>query len=99
MVVSLTGCKRGKDCALNLCRRDSGYRAGCCFPSPQQRRADVESVAHAILAGKARAHEIAAVVVELAQEQGTAFGSFFLPTVGLGGEQFLHSVEGRAIDD
>jgi len=51
------------------------------------------------LLGKARAHEIAAVVVELAQEQGTASDRFFLPTVGLGGSNFWTRFECRALED
>src|ERR1700730_12460015 len=84
---------------LNCLSGDSRHRSGQCFPAPQERRADVKPVTKAILAGKARAHEVAAVVVELAQEQGAAFGSFCFPAARLGDEQFLDPVERCAVDD
>ncbi len=78
---------------------DTGYRSCCFFPSPQKCRADIEAIPHTILAGKTRAHEVTAVVVKLALEQGSAFGSFDLAALRVGFEELLNPVEGRAIND
>ena len=69
------------------------------LPPSQQRRADVEAIAHSVLAGKARAHAVALVVVKLALEQGAAIGSLYLPAAGFGCEKLLNAVKGRAIDN
>ena len=88
-----------ENCALNFCRRDTSHRSGLGLPSTQQRRANVEAIAHAVFAGKTRAHEVAAIVVELAHQQRTAFRSRRLPAIGLGREELLDPFESRAIDD
>src|SRR5260370_13329339 len=65
----------GKHRALDFCRGDTSDGSRCCLPSPQPRPADIEALTHAVVAGKAWAHEIAAVVVDLSQEQCPALGS------------------------
>src|SRR5882724_6618042 len=87
------------DQILDLCRSDATDRACCCFPPTQQRRADIESIAHAILARKARTHAVALVVIELAGQERAAFGSLYLPAIGFGFEELLNSLERRGIDD
>lgn len=91
--------KGDKDCAFNLRCRDASYRSGFGLPPPQQRRTDVEAISNVVLAGKTRAHAIAFIVVELAGEQSATFRSFCLPTIGIGGEELLNPLEGRAIDN
>jgi hypothetical protein len=52
-----------------------------------------------LLAGKARAHEVAFVVIEFATEEGAAVGPSGLTAQGVGFEKILDPVEGCAIDD
>jgi len=80
-LMQLNGSKNG---ALDLCRRGTANRSGRCLPPPQQCRTDIEAITHAALAGKARAHEVAPVVIELALEQRAAFEVFDFAAIGVG---------------
>ena len=95
-MVRFEGCE---NCALNLCCRNTSNGSSFGLQSPQQRRANVEAIAHAVLAGKARTHEVAAIVIKLAHQRGAAFGSFCFSAIGFSGEELLDPVEGLAIDD
>ena len=95
----LIGFKGSKNGALYLCGRDASDRPRRSFPPAQQRRTDVEAITHSVFCGEARAHAVATVVVELAQEEGAAFGSFCFPATRLGDEQLLDPVKSPMIDD
>src|ERR1700730_10714457 len=85
----------GKDRALNLGRRDTPDRPNVATHPPQRRRADVESIAHAVFGGKAWAHAIAVVIIELADQESLARVS-----VGrFGGQELLDLIESLSIDD
>ena len=90
--------KRDLHKTFDFWRRDPRDGAGR-MPSTTHCGADVEPIAHAVLAGKARPHAVALVVKELALEQGAAFGEFDLAFHGVGFEQFLNTVKCRAVND
>src|SRR5215208_2543823 len=91
--------KSSNDGTLDFCSRNTCYRSAFSLPSSQRRRADVESVADAVLGGKARAHEVALVIEQLALEQGAAFGALSFPAGGIRLQQRLHALEGLPVDD
>jgi hypothetical protein len=66
---SVSSLMRLKGGTLDVCRRDTADRSRRCLRPPQQCRTDIEAITHAALAGKARAHEVAPVVIELALKQ------------------------------
>ena len=90
--------ERGLDQTFDLRRRNSRDGAGL-VRSAAQRGADVEAIANAVLAGKARSHAVALVIKELALEHSAAFRKLDLAFHGIGFEQFLHAVEGWAVQD
>src|ERR1700687_4870044 len=96
---SLMRFKGGKNCALNLCRRDTSDRSGFGFSSSQQRRAYVETIAHAVFAGKARTHAVAAVVIEFAHKKRLARGTTGLSAGGFRCEKPLDLIEGLGFDN
>ena len=77
------GCNSGKDRVLDVFSSDTPDRSRCGFSSAQQCRTDIEPIANAVLAGKARAHPVALVVEELALKQGAALGALCLPAAVL----------------
>jgi len=80
-------------------RSNTPDRSRLRLTSSQQRRTHIKSVTHTVLAGKARAHAISLVIVEFAEEQGTAFRSFCDAAARFGSEELLDPVKGRAVDD
>src|SRR5260370_8965401 len=91
--------KGGKDCALNFCGRDTSYRSGFGFPSSQKCRADVEAIAHAVLAGKAWTHAVAAIIIEFTHQERLARGTTGFPAGGLRLEKLLDLVVGLSVED
>src|SRR5262249_9495700 len=88
----------GRDKPLDLGRRDPRDGPGLGLPSAQL-GADVEPVAHAILAGKTRTHPVALVVEELALEQGTALREFYPALDRVFLQLQLNLVKGLPIED
>src|SRR6202048_2356630 len=89
----------GKDRALNLGRRDTPDRPNVGLPPPQQRRADVEAIAHAVYGGKAWSHAFAVVIIELADQESLARGSARVSVGRFGGQELLDLIESLSIDD
>src|SRR5712671_2651810 len=59
----------------------------------------VETIADAVLAGKARSHAVNLVVKELALEQGAAFRKLGPALDGVRFEKLLHALEGWPVKD
>lgn len=69
------------------------------FPSSQQCRADVKAIAHAVLAGKAGTHAIAAVIIELAVQESLPRGSACISAGRFGSQELLDLIESLSIDN
>ena len=67
--------------------------------SPAQRGADIEAIAHTVLAGKARPHTVAFVIKELALKDSAAFRKLDPAFHGVGFEQFLYAIECWPVQD
>ena len=88
-----------EDGRLDLGRRNTWRRPDPILTPAQECRADIERIADAVLDRIARAHAIAAIVIDYAREQSAGL----LPTTGSTSaiclENLLDVLEGVAIDD
>jgi len=62
--------KRGYDQFLDVRRRDAGDAAGFVLAVLQHGLRDIVAIAHALLVGMARAHQVAAIIEEKTGEEG-----------------------------
>src|ERR1700722_9628753 len=84
---------------LDLRRRDPANCAGLALPFLQKGLRDIVTVTHALLVGMARAHPVAAIVVEKAHQERRRLRSECPARDGFLLEPLLHGFEQPSIDN